>query len=43
MGYDIYDPEENIIYALFLLKTEGIKHWSSSYKCIGSYAGQGMV
>ena len=42
MGYDIYNPEEGLIYGLFLLKTEGIKHWSASAQCLGNYQGQGV-
>jgi ABC-type enterochelin transport system substrate-binding protein len=36
-GYDIYTPEGNIGYALFLLKNEGAQHWNASRSCWEKY------
>jgi len=33
LGYDIYTTQGNIDYALYLLKKEGSRHWSSSKPC----------
>jgi hypothetical protein len=33
MGYDIYTPEGNIGYALWLMKNGGNRHWNSSRSC----------
>lgn len=43
MGYDITDPEHNIIYGMYLLRTQGIQPWSNqtTLKCISRWNGQG--
>ena len=33
MGINPYNYLDNINYALFLAKTEGLKHWASSASC----------
>lgn len=33
MGYDIYNPEDNLRYGFWLLATEGTKHWNASKHC----------
>lgn len=44
MGLDVVtDPIHNIMYGLFLLKTNGISDYLASKKCISTYAGQGMT
>ena len=35
MGYDIEDPEDNIEFGMYLMKTEGTKPWRSSFSCWG--------
>ena len=33
LGYDIYDPNDNMAFGLLLYKKEGLKPWSASLKC----------
>jgi hypothetical protein len=33
MGLDLYDPEDNMDYCLFLFESEGVKPWKSSQLC----------
>lgn len=33
LGYDIYTPEGNVGYALWLIQNEGTKHWNASKDC----------
>lgn len=33
MGLDIFDPQDNMIYALYLYKKNGLRDWFSSRSC----------
>jgi len=33
MGLDIYDDTDNLEYGIWLLKTQGVRHWKASAKC----------
>lgn len=33
MGLDLYDPEDNMEYCLYLFESEGVKPWRSSQVC----------
>ena len=33
MGLDLYDPEDNMDYCLYLFESEGVKPWKSSQVC----------
>jgi hypothetical protein len=33
MGLDLYDPEDNMVYCLYLFEAEGVKPWKSSQVC----------
>lgn len=33
MGLDLYDPEDNMDYCLYLFESEGVKPWKSSQLC----------
>lgn len=33
LGYDIYTTEGNIGYAMYLMKEDGLRHWTYSKKC----------
>ncbi len=35
LGWDIYDPQDNLEYGFWLLNKEGTDHWLSSRKCHG--------
>ena len=37
LGYDIYDFVGNMAYARYLYETQGVKPWSSSKPCWGTY------
>lgn len=32
-GYDIYDPEDNLIFGFLLFKSDGVKPWVASARC----------
>jgi len=40
LGYDIYTSEGNIDYAMWLLKSEGSRHWKASKPCWGNKVNQ---
>jgi soluble lytic murein transglycosylase-like protein len=35
LGFDIYNPHDNLAYGFWLIKNEGVQHWVHSRNCHG--------